>query len=196
MRATIDLGLIPSIEYLRGDAYRIVPDLAIASSRPGRSVALFTTRPMRRRAFDRDGHQLADVGRAGARAVRAAVQDSTGDRVVTARIWTRCSQRGDAALIIGDKALLAGSGTTGQPAERRTGLYCQDRPGRGLDVDDRPSLRLGVLGGSCEAPSSADDVAALQAARDAGVGQAEAIARDYFREAPQHQRNRRAIPAR
>ena len=39
---------------------------------------------------------------------------------------------------------------------------------------------------------SADDVAALQAARDAGVGQAEAIAREYFREAPQHQRDRRA----
>ena len=30
----IDLGLIPSIEYLRGDSYRIVPELAIASRGP------------------------------------------------------------------------------------------------------------------------------------------------------------------
>jgi len=52
----IDLGLIPSIEYLRhpaaaespdgSPAYRIVPDLAIASRGPVASVALFTTRPM------------------------------------------------------------------------------------------------------------------------------------------------------
>ena len=51
----IDIGLIPTIEYLRGrpdagrregDAYRIVPDLAIASRGPVASVALYTTRPV------------------------------------------------------------------------------------------------------------------------------------------------------
>src|SRR5207247_9124294 len=42
----IDLGLIPSIDYLRGESYRIAPDLAIASRGPVASVALFTTRPM------------------------------------------------------------------------------------------------------------------------------------------------------
>src|SRR5438132_9646429 len=38
----VDLGLIPSIEYLRGPAYRIVPGVAIASDGPVASVALFS----------------------------------------------------------------------------------------------------------------------------------------------------------
>ena len=42
----IDVGLIPSIEYLRGGPYRIVPDLAIASRGPVASVAIYTTKPM------------------------------------------------------------------------------------------------------------------------------------------------------
>src|SRR6266436_4538660 len=41
----IDVGLIPSIEYQRGD-YWIAPDLAIASRGEVRSVALYTTRAM------------------------------------------------------------------------------------------------------------------------------------------------------
>src|SRR4051794_11751393 len=50
----IDVGLIPSIEYLRGPLapgsdgrrYAIVPDLAIASRGPVASVALYTSRPI------------------------------------------------------------------------------------------------------------------------------------------------------
>lgn len=41
----VDLGLIPAIEYLRGD-YRIVPDVAIASDGAVATVAIFTRRPM------------------------------------------------------------------------------------------------------------------------------------------------------
>ena len=37
----VDLGLIPAIEYLRGD-YRIVPGVAIGSDGPIVSVALFS----------------------------------------------------------------------------------------------------------------------------------------------------------
>ncbi len=44
----IDLGLIPSIEYLRGPVpYAIVPGLAIASRGPVASVALYTRREPR-----------------------------------------------------------------------------------------------------------------------------------------------------
>jgi len=47
---SIDVGLIPSIEYLRGPGgaggYAIVPGVAIASRGPVASVALYTTRPM------------------------------------------------------------------------------------------------------------------------------------------------------
>ena len=43
---SIDVGMIPSIEYLRGhDDYCIVPDLAIVSEGPVASVALFSSRP-------------------------------------------------------------------------------------------------------------------------------------------------------
>lgn len=41
----VDVGLIPSIEYLSG-SYAIVPDIAIASHGPVLSVMLYTTRPM------------------------------------------------------------------------------------------------------------------------------------------------------
>lgn len=41
----VDLGLIPAIEYLRGD-YCIVPDVSIASDGAVSTVAIFTRRPM------------------------------------------------------------------------------------------------------------------------------------------------------
>jgi chorismate dehydratase len=45
---SIDVGMIPSIEYLRGRDYRIVPDIGIISEGPVASVALFTTTPVER----------------------------------------------------------------------------------------------------------------------------------------------------
>ena len=41
----VDLGLIPAIEYLRGD-YRIVPGVAIGSDGPIASVAIFSAVPV------------------------------------------------------------------------------------------------------------------------------------------------------
>jgi len=38
----VDLGLVPSIEYLRSDAYRFVPGVGIGSRGAVASVALFT----------------------------------------------------------------------------------------------------------------------------------------------------------
>src|SRR5688572_32739731 len=43
---SIDVGMIPSIEYLRGAEYCAVPDMAIVSEGPVASVAMFTTRPV------------------------------------------------------------------------------------------------------------------------------------------------------
>ncbi len=42
----VDLGLIPSIEYLSDDRYRFVPGVGIGSRGPIASVALYTTRPL------------------------------------------------------------------------------------------------------------------------------------------------------
>jgi chorismate dehydratase len=41
----LDVALIPVIEYFRGDSYRIVPNIAIASNGPVLSVTLFSRRP-------------------------------------------------------------------------------------------------------------------------------------------------------
>src|SRR5262247_4894661 len=42
----VDLGLVPSIEYLRSEQYRFVPGVGIGSRGPVASVALFTRRPI------------------------------------------------------------------------------------------------------------------------------------------------------
>ena len=44
----VDLGLVPSIEYLRSDDYRFVPGVGIGSRGPVASVALFTRVPVER----------------------------------------------------------------------------------------------------------------------------------------------------
>ena len=43
---SIDVGLIPTIEYLRAGSYCVVPDVAIASEGAVASVALFSTQPI------------------------------------------------------------------------------------------------------------------------------------------------------
>ena len=103
--AGIDVGLIPSIEYLHG-SYAIVPDVAIASRGPVSSVTLYTTRP------------LAEV-----RSIALDTSSRTSvalTRILCARefhIQPRFEPHGpdlesmlahnDAALIIGDQALFA-----------------------------------------------------------------------------------------
>jgi chorismate dehydratase len=100
-----DLGLIPSIEYLRGGPYAIVPDLSIASRGPVASVAIYTTRPMaevRSIAMDTSSRtSVALVSVLCARLFRIAPAleargPDLGDMLAHA----------DAALIIGDNALL------------------------------------------------------------------------------------------
>ena len=54
----IDLGLIPSIEYLQSPDYRFVPGVGIGSRGPIASVALYTRVPVERHPRDRARHQL------------------------------------------------------------------------------------------------------------------------------------------
>ena len=174
----IDLGLIPSIEYLRGESYRIVPDLAIASRGPVASVALFSTRPISE--------------------VRSIVMD-TSSRTSVALVRVLCARlfniepaieahapdldamldRGDAALIIGDKALVW------DPDNHAT------RRVEKIDLGDAWTAMTGLpfvwaFWASRAGVLSADDVHALQKARNAGVRQSDLIGREYFRDAPQH----------
>ena len=100
----IDIGLIPSIEYLRGGPYCVVPDLAIASQGPVASVMLFTTKPIgdvRSIAMDtssRTSVALARVLCARLFNIHPVVEGRSPD---LQDMLTRC----DAALIIGDSAL-------------------------------------------------------------------------------------------
>ena len=107
----VDLALIPTIEYLRGPDYRVVPDIAVTSSGPVASVAIFTKRP--------------------ATAIRSIAIDSSS-RTAVALLRILCAQwfdieptfvkmrpdlpamlkRCDAAMLIGDIALLTEHETT------------------------------------------------------------------------------------
>ena len=191
----IDLGLIPSIEYLRGDSYRIVPDVAIASRGPVASVALFTTRPM------------SDV--------RSIMMD-TSSRTSVALVRVLCARlfkidpaiethspdlnamldRADAALIIGDKALVWDPDSDmvrrppsplrgyGVPGNRDFTIQKIDLGEAWTSMTGLPfvwAFWAGPAGVLCP-----EDVSALQEARQAGVQQSDAIGREYFRDAPQH----------
>ena len=135
----IDVGMIPSIEYLRRPGYKIVPDLAIASRGPVASVLLFTSRPIddvRSIAMDtssRTSVALVRVLCARKFGITPALEPLGPDLPA---MLARC----DAALVIGDNALLADAG--------RASLRRPDRRRRGVDRDDRPPVCLGVLGRS------------------------------------------------
>ena len=172
-----DIGLIPSIEYLRGGPYRIVPDLAIASCGPVASVAVFTTKP------------IADVSSI---AMDTSSRTSVAlTRVLCARqfkINPRFESRGpdladmlahcDAALIIGDKALFQSTVDSQQSTVEKIDLGDVWTTTTGLPFvyafwAGRPSALTG------------DDVAALQRARDEGVRRPEQLAREYLAETPE-----------
>jgi chorismate dehydratase len=106
-----DLGLIPAIEYLRGE-YRIVPGVAIGSHGPVASVAIFSRVPV---------EQIATLAMDISSRTSVALT-----RILCARRWQIAPKftpaepdlramlaRADAALIIGDPALLIEPMTNG-----------------------------------------------------------------------------------
>lgn len=169
----IDLGLIPSIEYLHGSDYRIVPGIAIASDGPVASVALFTTRPaaaIRSIALDSSSRTSVALLR-----ILCAERFDIEPRLVTLEpdlpsMLRQC----DAALLIGDAALFADHQTLG--------LEQIDLGSEWTTMTRLPFVwafwagRAGVV-----AP---EDISALVEARDAGVQNAEDVARQYFAENP------------
>ncbi len=179
----IDVGLIPSIEYLRGGPYRLVPDLAIASRGPVASVALYTTRPMadvRSIALDTSSRtSVALVSVLCARLFRI-------DPVLEARgpdlsvMLAQC----DAALIIGDNALLLDH-TKSAIGNQPSGIEKVDLGEAWTTMTGLPFV-YAFWAGRPDAVT-AGDVEALQRARNAGVTEADAIAREYFPDSPVRQ---------
>jgi len=175
----IDIGLIPSIEYLRGGPYAIVPDLAIASRGPVASVLLFTSRPIRdvrSIAMDvssRTSVALVRVLCAQLFKINPKIEPAGPD---LPQMLGRC----DAALIIGDNALF-------QPpnVEHTLPVEVIDLGKAWTDLTGLPFVyafwagRPGML--------EPGDVEALQAARDAGVAASDDVACAYLRDMPARQ---------
>jgi chorismate dehydratase len=186
----IHVGLIPSIEYLRGGPYRIVPEIAIASDGPVASVALYTTKPIaqvRSIALDtssRTSVALVHVLCARYFNIEPAVEHRGPD---IGDMLRHC----DAALLIGDTALLLDPATV---------LIKADSPSSGamtravekIDLGEAWKAMTGLpfvyafWAGAPNALTTAD-VAALQRARNAGVTQPEQIAREYFPDSTERQ---------
>lgn len=165
---TVDLGLIPSIEYQRNTDYRIVPGVAVASSGPVGSVALFTDRPataLRSIAVDASSRTAVALLR-----VLCAEWFDIEPTLVTLRpdldtMLKRC----DAALLIGDRALYQEHETNG--------LDKIDLGEEWVAMTSLPfvwAFWAGRRGGL-----TAEHVAALQAARDAGVAAIDEIAERF-----------------
>jgi len=175
----IDVGLIPSIEYLRGGPYRIAPDLAIASRGPVASVALYTTKPMsdvRSIALDtssRTSIALVRVLCARLFRIQPALEPRGPD---LADMLSRC----DAALIIGDVALFLTDFDAHASIEK-------------IDLGEAWDTLTGLpfvyafWAGRPDVLRAAD-VAELQRARDEGIKRSEEIAREYLADSPEHQR--------
>jgi len=162
------------------DAYRIVPDLAIASRGPVASVAIFTTRDMREvRSISLDTSSRTSVALT---------------RVMCARVFgieprfeghgpdlPAMLQEADAALIIGDQALFLDGGpvVVGEGAGTRTVTVEKIDLGQlWLETTGLPFVyafwagRPGAVG--------PDEVRALQATRDASLGRTREISEFYF----------------
>jgi chorismate dehydratase len=181
----VDVGLIPAIEYLRGD-YRIVPGIAIGSDGPVDSVAIFTSVPIeqvRTLALDpssrtsialtrilcarRWGIAPEFVGADGVATPPAgAVESAPGGRAV------------DAMLVIGDPAFEVANQF---PALEKIDLGAEWRSMTGLPfVYAFWAGRAGAL--------DPEQVAALQAARARGEREVAAIARETGEGSPVRER--------
>ncbi len=170
----VDLGLIPSVEYLHGAEYRIVPGVAIASDGPVASVALFSKREtseIRTIALDTSSRTSVALLKVlcatwfGIQPEFVAMPPDLPGMISTC----------DAALVIGDNALFA------------------DHESLGLQKIDLGEEWIGMTGlpfvyafwAGRPGIASHDDIAALQQARDWGLAAAATIAEQSYPGHPQ-----------
>ena len=174
----IDVGLIPSIEYLRGGPLAIVPGLAIASRGAVTSVMLYTTRPIedvRSIAMDtssRTSIALVRVLCAKLFRIQPTLEPLGPD---LDSMLSRC----DAALIIGDNALF-------QPITgRRPPISIIDLGEAWTQFTGLPFV-YAFWAGKPDALTPAH-VKELQETRDRGLAEAETVASEYLKDTPERQ---------
>jgi chorismate dehydratase len=169
----VDLGLIPSVEYLQAPDYRFVPGVGIGSRGPVRSVALFTRAPIdgiRRIALDTSSRTSVALMKVLCRH-RFRIDP---DFVPHGPDLAAMTRGADAALLIGDPALDAD--------ERALGLEKIDLGAEWTAMTGLPFIYAAWTGRP--GALTADDVGALQHAQDEGVRAAAAIAAAYGRGDP------------
>jgi chorismate dehydratase len=165
---SIDVGMIPSVEYVRGGPYLAVPDVAIVSEGPVASVALFSKVPI-------EGIEkvAADTSsRTSSALLRVLCYEALGIDPEFIPMPPRPAEmlrRCDAALLIGDAALFLDHGLLGVTK---------------LDLGERWTQLTGLpfvwafWAGRPTALQS-DHVRQLIEARDQGVAASDAIAAAY-----------------
>lgn len=166
----VDLGLVPSIDYLHSPEYRLVPGVGIGSRGPIASVALYTRVPLRdvrRIALDTSSRTSVTLIRVLCRHSFRIDPEFVSHGPDLAAMTTVC----DAGLLIGDPAFDA------------------DHAALGLEKIDLGEAWTAMTGlpfiyaawtGRAGAIDAAD-VEALQAAQAEGVRDADAIAAEYGR---------------
>jgi len=168
----IDLGLIPSIEYLRGSRpYGIVPDLAVASRGPVASVALYT----RKEPPDIGSIALDTTSRTSVALTQVAAKHAFGIQptlIPMAPDLPAMLARADAALIIGDRALF---------------LDHEAEGARKIDLGELWTAATGLpfvyaFWAGRTRVVDPDDVTALRRARDEGVANVSDLAARCFSE--------------
>ncbi len=188
-----DVGLIPSIEYLRGpQPYAIVPGPAVTSRGAVASVALYTRiEPCDIRTIAMDTSSRTSVALATVLARR--VFGVTPEPVPMAPDLDAMLARADAALIIGDIALFLNpqSGSTIDSAidsAIRNPQSTMQKIDLGALWTESTGLPFvyAVWAGWPDALSP-EDVGVLQRARDAGVADSDGVARAYYPDDPARQ---------
>ena len=164
----VDLGLIPSVEYLQRLDYRLVPGVGIGSYGPVASVALFTRKPIasvRRIALDTSSRTSVALVKVLCR-YRFRIEPEFVPHGPDLHVMTRDS---DAALLIGDPAL--------EVEHRTMGLDKIDLGEEWTAMTGLPFVYAAWTG----RPGAIrdDDVRALQQAQREGVTATEAIAAEY-----------------
>jgi chorismate dehydratase len=164
----VDLGLVPSIEYLRDPEYRIVPGVGVVSRGPVASVALYARVPIqaiRRIALDTSSRTSVALLKVLCRR-RFDIAPEFAPYGPDLSAMTRGA---DAALLIGDPALEAD--------HVALGLEKTDLGQEWTFMTGLPFVYAAWTGRPGAA--TADDVRALQQARDEGVRAVDDIAREY-----------------
>jgi chorismate dehydratase len=161
----LDVAMIPSIEYARGDGYSIISDACIACDGAVRSVKLYSRVPLERlRSL-----ALDEGSRTSAALVRILLKERFGVSPETRQLPIGVSPDDvptDAVMLIGDRGMLPGSGRfafewdLGEEWSRWTGLPFV--------------FALWIARPDVELPGVAE---VLAAARDDGASRLEEIAR-------------------